>query len=426
MEQIHYDRLQETIYHEVMDNGLQVYVLPKPTFKKTYATFATKYGSVDNHFHVAGGKETTVPDGIAHFLEHKMFEEPEGDIFATFASNGASANAFTSFDQTVYLFSATENIETNLSTLVDFVQRPYFTDENVEKEKGIIGQEINMYADNPDWRVYFGLIEAMYSKHPVRIDIAGTVESISTITKETLYTCYNAFYHPSNMLLFVVGGVDPEKVFSLIRANQKGKTYGKQGEIKRIFEDEPEQVATKRLESKLAVSMPKIMFGFKEKVEDLTGEASLKRDLITKLMLDLLVGSSTSLYQKLYDEELISDSFGHEFNSSQQYAFSAMGGDTKDPDLLLKRIKEEVDLILKSGFAEKDFERARKKKIGGYLRMLNSPESIAHEFTRYQFRGGDLFEVLPMYESITLAEVNERLQAHVNWEQLAVSLVVSP
>lgn len=426
MEQIHYDRLQETIYHEVMDNGLQVYVLPKPTFNKTYATFATKYGSVDNHFHVAGGEETTVPDGIAHFLEHKMFEEPEGDIFATFASNGASANAFTSFDQTVYLFSATENIETNLSTLVDFVQRPYFTDENVEKEKGIIGQEINMYADNPDWRVYFGLIEAMYSKHPVRIDIAGTVESISTITKETLYTCYNAFYHPSNMLLFVVGGVDPEKVFSLIRSNQKGKTYGKQGEIKRIFEDEPEQVATKRLESKLAVSMPKIMFGFKEKVDDLTGEASLKRDLITKLMLDLLVGSSTALYQKLYDEELISDSFGHEFNSSPQYAFSAMGGDTKDPDLLLKRIKEEIDLILKSGFAEKDFERARKKKIGGYLRMLNSPESIAHEFTRYQFRGGDLFEVLPMYESITLAEVNERLQAHVNWEQLAVSLVVSP
>jgi predicted Zn-dependent peptidase len=228
------------------------------------------------------------------------------------------------------------------------------------------------------------------------------------------------------MLLFVVGGVDPEKVFSLIRSNQQGKSYGKQGEIKRIFEEEPEQVATKRLESKLAVSMPKIMFGFKEKVDGLTGEAALKRDLATKLMLDLLVGSSTALYQKLYDEELISDSFGHEFNSSEQYAFSAMGGDTKDPDLLLKRIKEEVDQILKSGFADKDFERARKKKIGGYLRMLNSPESIAHEFTRYQFRGGDLFEVLPIYESITLAEVNERLHAHVNWEQLAVSLVVSP
>lgn len=426
MEQIHYDRLQETLYHEVMDNGLQVYVLPKPAFKKTYATFATKYGSVDNHFRVGDGEETRVPDGIAHFLEHKMFEEPEGDIFATFASNGASANAFTSFDQTVYLFSATENIETNLNTLVDFVQRPYFTDENVEKEKGIIGQEINMYADNPDWRVYFGLIEAMYAKHPVHIDIAGTIESINTITKETLYTCYNSFYHPSNMLLFVVGGVEPEKVFSLIRSNQSAKSYDKQGEIERIFEDEPEEVATKRLESKLAVSIPKVMFGFKEKVDGLTGEAAVKRDLTTKLMLDLLLGSSTVLYQKLYDEELISDSFGHEFNSSPQYAFSAIGGDTKDPDLLLKRIREEIDPILKTGFAEKDFDRARKKKIGGYLRMLNSPESIAHEFTRYQFRGGDLFEVLPIYESITLEEVNERLHKHVNWDQLAVSLVVSP
>ncbi|MFF2014836.1 EF-P 5-aminopentanol modification-associated protein YfmH [Paenibacillus sp. NPDC058177] len=426
MEQLRYDKLQETLYHEVMDNGLQVYVLPKPGFRKTYATFATKYGSVDNHFRVAGGEETTVPDGIAHFLEHKMFEEPEGDIFATFASNGASANAFTSFDQTVYLFSATENIETNLSTLVDFVQRPYFTDENVEKEKGIIGQEINMYADNPDWRVYFGLIEAMYDKHPVHIDIAGTIDSISTITKETLYTCYNSFYHPSNMLLFVVGGVEPEKVFELIRSNQAGKSYDIQGDIERIFEKEPEQVATKRKESKLAVSMPKCLFGFKEKELGLSGEAAVWRDLTTKLMLDLLLGSSTALYQKLYDEELISDSFGHEFNSSPQYAFSAIGGDTKDPDLLLKRIKEEIEPLLQSGFAEKDFERARKKKIGGYLRMLNSPENIAHEFTRYEFRGGDLFEVLPLYESITLDEVNARLRSHVDWEQLAVSLVVSP
>ncbi|OKP69090.1 zinc protease [Paenibacillus sp. P3E] len=426
MEKIHYEKLQETLYHEVMDNGLQVYVLPKPAFLKTYATFATKYGSVDNHFKVAGGEETTVPDGIAHFLEHKMFEEPEGDIFATFASNGASANAFTSFDQTVYLFSATENIETNLSTLVDFVQHPYFTDENVEKEKGIIGQEINMYADNPDWRVYFGLIEAMYAKHPVHIDIAGTIESIGTITKETLYTCYNSFYHPSNMLLFIVGGVDPEKVFELIRTNQSRKDYGKQGEIERIFEEEPAQVATKVKESELAVSMPKILFGFKEKVEGLSGEEAVRHDLTTKLMLDLLLGSSTGLYQKLYDEELISDSFGHEFNSSPQYAFSAIGGDTKDPDLLLERIKDEINHVLESGFAEKDFERARKKKIGGYLRMLNSPESIAHEFTRYQFRGGDLFEVLPLYESITLEEVNTRLRSHVDWEQLAVSLVVSP
>lgn len=378
MESIHYDNLQETLYYEVMDNGLHVYVLPKPGFQKTYATFATKYGSVDNHFKVQGESETRVPDGIAHFLEHKMFEEPEGDIFAKFASNGASANAFTSFDQTVYLFSATENIHENLETLIDFVQNPYFTDQNVEKEKGIIGQEINMYQDNPDWRVYFGLIEAMYKVHPVHIDIAGTVESIGTITKEDLYTCYNAFYHPSNMLLFVVGGVDPEETMNLIRSNQARKSYDKQGSIERLFDPEPQGVEEKRRESRLAVSLPKCLFGFKEKQVGLSADEQLRRDLTTKLMMDLLFGSSTELYQKLYDEDLISDSFGHEYNSSPQYAFSAVGGDTKDPDQLLERIRTEVDKLKAAGFQASDFERARKKKMGGYLRMLNSPENIAH------------------------------------------------
>ncbi|PCL93935.1 EF-P 5-aminopentanol modification-associated protein YfmH [Paenibacillus lautus] len=426
MESIHYDNLQETLYYEVMDNGLHVYVLPKPGFQKTYATFATKYGSVDNHFKVQGESETRVPDGIAHFLEHKMFEEPEGDIFAKFASNGASANAFTSFDQTVYLFSATENIHENLETLIDFVQNPYFTDQNVEKEKGIIGQEINMYQDNPDWRVYFGLIEAMYKVHPVHIDIAGTVESIGTIAKEDLYTCYNAFYHPSNMLLFVVGGVDPEETMNLIRSNQARKSYDKQGSIERLFDPEPQGVEEKRRESRLAVSLPKCLFGFKEKQVGLSADEQLRRDLTTKLMMDLLFGSSTELYQKLYDEDLISDSFGHEYNSSPQYAFSAVGGDTKDPDQLLERIRTEVDKLKASGFQASDFERARKKKMGGYLRMLNSPENIAHEFTRYQFRGADFFNVLPVYESITLEDVNRRLQEHVDWNQLAVSIVVSP
>nr|WP_253300553.1 pitrilysin family protein [Paenibacillus lautus] len=409
-----------------MDNGLHVYVLPKPGFQKTYATFATKYGSVDNHFKVEGESETRVPDGIAHFLEHKMFEEPEGDIFAKFASNGASANAFTSFDQTVYLFSATENIHENLETLINFVQNPYFTDQNVEKEKGIIGQEINMYQDNPDWRVYFGLIEAMYKVHPVHIDIAGTVESIGTITKEDLYTCYNAFYHPSNMLLFVVGGVDPVETMNLIRSNQAGKSYEKQGSIERIFDPEPQGVEEKRRESRLAVSLPKCLFGFKEKQVGLTAEEQLRRDLTTKLMMDLLFGSSTELYQQLYDEDLISDSFGHEYNSSPQYAFSAVGGDTKDPDQLLERIRTEVNKLKATGFQASDFERARKKKMGGYLRMLNSPENIAHEFTRYQFRGADFFKVLPVYESITIDDVNHRLQEHIDWDQLAVSIVVSP
>ncbi|MNZ79768.1 putative zinc protease AlbF [compost metagenome] len=355
-----------------------------------------------------------------------MFEEPEGDIFAKFASQGASANAFTSFDQTVYLFSATENIRENLETLINFVQHPYFTDQNVDKEKGIIGQEIGMYGDNPDWRVYFGLIEAMYAVHPVRIDIAGTVESISTITKETLYTCYSSFYHPSNMLLFVVGGVDAEEVFELVRNNQAKKDYKPQGSIARLFETEPKEVHEKRKVIKLPVSLPKCLFGFKETKTGVSGKERIRHDLATKLALDLLLGSSTKLYQKLYDMDLISDSFSHEYNSNPNYAFSAIGGDTKDPDRMLEVITEEIKAVTAAGLRQEDFERARNKKIGGYLRMLNSPENIAHEFTRYRFRDGDLFEILPIYESLTLDEVNAALREHIDWEQLAVSLVVSP
>ncbi|MDO3410641.1 pitrilysin family protein [Saccharibacillus sp. CPCC 101409] len=423
MESIRYEHLQETLYYEKLDNGLSVYVLPKEGFQKTYATFSTNYGSVDNRFRVAGQDEHRVPDGIAHFLEHKVFEEPDGDVFLKFSTQGASSNAFTSFDQTVYLFSATEKIEENLETLVNFVQNPYFTDENVEKEKGIIGQEIQMYRDNPDWRVYYGLIEALYSVHPVHIDIAGTIESISEITKETLYACYNTFYHPSNMLLFVVGGVDPQRVIDQVRRNQSAKNYGPQAEIERYFDAEPEKVAQERKELNLPVSLPKCLFGFKESAPNVDGPELVKLDLTTEIMLELLLGSSTPLYQKLYDEALITDGFGGDYRATPEYAFSVIGGDTRDPELLVQRIREEAERLSQSGFDAAAFERTRKKKIGNYLRMLNSPENIAHEFTRYKFRGGDLFAVLELYEQITLDEVNARLREHIRWDRCSVSVV---
>lgn len=362
MKQIPYPHLQETLYTEKMPGGLQVFILPKAGFKKTYATFTTRYGSVDNHFQVEGREEIRVPDGIAHFLEHKMFEEPTGDIFSNFANKGASANAFTSFDRTTYLFTATEHIEDNLTTLIDFVQHPYFTDENVEKEKGIIGQEIQMYRDNPDWRSYYGLIEAMYSKHPIRIDIAGTVESISKITKGTLYECYNTFYHPSNMILFVVGGINPESIMELIRSNQAAKTFEPQGMIRRYFEQEPYEIQEKKRVIVLPVSLPKCLFGIKEMAPGVKGRELLVQELTTKLVLDYLFSSSSDLYQQLYDEGLISDSFGYEYNSTAEYAFSMVGGDTRDPGKLLDRIKEEVNKVIEKGLDEKIFERTRKRK----------------------------------------------------------------
>lgn len=426
MEKLSYPNVQETLYREVLDNGLEVIVLPKEGFNKTYATFSTKYGSVDNHFAVGNQPPVKVPDGIAHFLEHKMFEEPTGDIFATFASQGASANAFTSFDRTVYLFSATEQINANLKTLIDFVQNPYFTDANVEKEKGIIEQEINMYRDNPDWRVYFGLIDALYHEHPVHIDIAGTVESIRQIDKETLYRCYETFYHPSNMLLFVVGGVNAEEVFQLVRENQNSKSFEPQGKIERFFEKEPEAVKIARKVTELSVSLPKCMLGFKEKQTGLTGAALLQQEVTTKLMLEALIGPSSRLYQELYEKDLISDSFGHEYNSSTDYAFSVIGGDTPSPDELIKEIRTAIEAVLISGIEPSSFERSKRKKIGGYLRMLNSPEAIAGEFTRYRFRDSNMFEVLNCYENCTLDEVNARLREHFDFDQLAVSIVQRP
>ncbi|MCY9665207.1 insulinase family protein [Paenibacillus alginolyticus] len=425
MQVIPYPHLGETIYHEKLDNGLHVFVLPKDGFQKTYATFTTQFGSVDNFFQVEGKDAVQVPDGIAHFLEHKMFEEPEGDIFATFASNGASANAFTSFDRTAYLFSSTDHYLTNLTTLINFVQNPYFTDENVEKEKGIIGQEIKMYEDNADWRSYYGLIESLYAKHPIHIDIAGTVESIAEISKETLYECYNTFYHPSNMSLFVVGGVDPEEVISLVKENQAAKTFPPQGDIHRFFPEEPVEVKEARRVTLLPVSMPKCLIGFKEPAPSVSGKDLLVRELTTKLMLDVLFSSSSDIYQALYDEQLISDNFGHEYNCSEGYAFSILGGDTKDPDQLVARIREEVEKRKDPGLDEVTFERSRKKKIGNFLRMMNSPESIANEFTKYRFKDIDLFDILPVYEQITLEEVNRRFREHFDWSRLAISIVQS-
>lgn len=425
MQIIPYPHLKETLYTEKLPNGLSVFVLQKEGFQKTYATFATHYGSIDNHFQVENGEKHKVPDGIAHFLEHKMFEEPTGDIFSVFASNGASANAFTSFDRTVYLFSATEQIQESLTTLLNFVQNPYFTDANVEKEKGIIGQEIKMYQDNPDWRSYYGLIETMYHVHPVRIDIAGTVESIGQISKEMLYDCYHTFYHPSNMNLFVVGGVQPEEIINLVKQNQAGKSFKPQGEIRRYFEKEPATVKSPRKVTNLPVSLPKCLIGCKEPDQPLRGRDMLKRELATKVLLDLLFSPSSAIYQKLYDEQLISDSFGSEYNISEQYAFSVFGGDTKDPDLLIARLQQEIDEIKQKGIAAEDFERNKNKKIGAYLRLLNSPEAIANEFTKYYFKQVDFFDILEVYKELTLNDIKDRLLQHFDWNQMAVSIVRS-
>lgn len=413
MEELTFDQLKETIYHETLDNGLGVYVLPKQGFHKTFVTFTTKYGSVDNTFvPLHENKKIHVPDGIAHFLEHKMFEKEDGDVFHLFSKQGASANAFTSFTRTAYLFSATTQVKENLETLVDFVQAPYFTEQTVEKEKGIIGQEIRMYDDNPDWRLFFGVIENMYHHHPVKIDIAGTVESIARITKDLLYTCYETFYHPSNMLLFVVGPVDPGEIISLVKENQERKDYKAQPRIKRFFEEEPKEVARVKKVLEMSVATSKCMIAFKEKHPGRSGEELLKHELAVNVLLDLMFSSSSENYEALYDEGLIDDTFSFDYTEEDHFGFSMIGGDTKDPDGLEKRLLAMITEFKQQPLEEAAIERTKKKKIGSFLQALNSPEFIANQFTRYRFSDMDLFNVVPMLEQLTADELKRVLEDH--------------
>ncbi|TDU12397.1 EF-P 5-aminopentanol modification-associated protein YfmH [Bacillus subtilis] len=421
---IEYEQLQETLYHEKMSNGLDVYVLPKKGFNKTYAVFTTKYGSIDNRFVPLGKNEMVhVPDGIAHFLEHKLFEKADGDVFQDFSKQGASANAFTSFTRTAYLFSSTSNVDRNLETLIDFVQDPYFTEKTVEKEKGIIGQEINMYDDNPDWRLYFGVIENMYKEHPVRIDIAGTVESISHITKDLLYECYETFYHPSNMLLFIVGPVDPEAIISQVRENQGKKPYTDQPEIKREEVKEQEAVFRKEKEIKMNVQGPKCLVGLKSKNPFKLGKELLKHELSMNLLLEALFGKSSAQYESLYEKGYIDETFSFDFTAEYGFGFAAIGGDTPEPDQLAEDISS---MLLRAGelvTAEK-IELARKKKIGTFLKALNSPEYIANQFTRYAFLDMSLFDVVTVLEQITLEDVQNVIQEEIAADRLTVCKVV--
>ncbi|WP_175989074.1 EF-P 5-aminopentanol modification-associated protein YfmH [Bacillus sp. Marseille-Q1617] len=426
MKKISFDQIQENLYYEKMSNGLDVYILPKKGFNKTYATFTTKYGSIDNHFVPLNEEEfVKVPDGIAHFLEHKLFEKEDGDVFQQFSRQGASANAFTSFTRTAYLFSSTNNVEKNLETLIDFVQDPYFTEKTVEKEKGIIGQEITMYDDNPDWRLYFGVIQNMYKNHPVKIDIAGTIDSITPITKDMLYQCYNTFYHPSNMLLFVVGPVDPEQIMNQIRSNQESKPYEKMPEIKRQFDEEPDAVAETKQVLKMNVQSPKCLVGLKAPEPTQQGKEMLRQELSMNVFLDLLFGKSSSYYFDLYNEGLIDETFHYDYTQENGFGFVTVGGDTEKPDLLAEKLKE---LLLKakaeSLFTEEGLERTKKKKIGAFLRAVNSPEFIANQFTRYAFNEMDLFDVVPTLESLTYNDIQKVADSIISEERFTVCQVV--
>ena len=417
--------LQETLYHYRVEPGMDLYVLPRPGYQKKYAVYSTRFGSIDNCFRVEPEqKYTELPDGVAHFLEHKLFEDERGNVFDRFAALGASANAFTSFTQTSYLFSCTAKFEQNLQQLLDFVQEPYFTEKTVEKEQGIIGQEIKMYEDHPHWRVFFNLLEGLYCEHPVRNDIAGTVDSIARITPDLLYRCYNTFYHPSNMAVFIVGDLDPEQVSRQVKENFASRDYKSMGAIVRQYPAEPEKINKQRTVQELVVSEPILLLGFKDMiVGDLQGREMMRREILMELLLDILFGSSEELYNNLYREDLIDENFDAEYTAEINYGHTMIGGETRDPDQLYRRIMEAIAGINKKGISEEQFERHRRKLLGGYIRRFNSLEFIANNFLALRFKGTDLFQLPSILHEVKRQEVLTLVEENLDPDRHAVSII---
>ncbi|HFC9120858.1 TPA: M16 family metallopeptidase [Enterococcus faecium] len=418
MNKTEYEQINETLYHEVLPNGLTVYLLPKNDYHKTYGLFSTNYGSIDNEFIPYGEKEKVkVPDGIAHFLEHKLFEKEDGDVFQLFGQQGASANAFTSFTKTSYLFSTTDQVEKNLTTLIDFVQAPYFTEETVNKEKGIIGQEIQMYEDDPNWRMFFGILNNLYPTHPLHIDIAGTVESIDKITAQDLYTCYRTFYQPSNMVLFVVGKMEPEKLMKLIRENQEEKNFPPKQEIVRYFPENTKEII-KQSALEAAITRNKFVLGIKG-LDTLPQEGTelLRYKTAINLLFQMILGNTSRNYLAMYNQEIIDDSFGFEFSLDREFHFADFSGDTDEPEKAAEKIKE---IIL--GFAddpevsEMNLDLLKKKMLGQYFQSLNSIEYIANQFTQSLFGDRTLFDLPEIIDSIQMKDVMAAGEAFISEE----------
>ncbi len=414
------EELNEKYFKVVHPSGLTIYLYPKTGYRSTYAILGTNYGSIDTKFRVKGSNEVIeVPDGIAHYLEHKLFESEEGDAFSEYAKTGAIANAYTSFDFTGYLFSCSENFEESLKILLNFVQSPYFTEETVKKEQGIIGQEIRMYEDNPDWKVLFNLLNCLYHNHPVKKDIAGSIESIAEITAEQLYKCYKCFYNLNNMSICIVGNIDYKSVLNML--DELLKT-NKPVEIERIFPDEPYEVVQNRIEQHFEVSVPIFQFGFKEKS---TGKRKTSKELAeTDILLSIVASKSSPLYKHLLDENLINtSSFHYEYFEGPGYSSVIFSGESSNPDKVSEIIKNYISKIRHDGINKIDFETAKKSIYGKTISIFNSIENIASTISNISFSQNEIFEYIECLKNATIESVTNRLSEQLDCNNTALSII---
>ncbi|MCM1024511.1 MAG: insulinase family protein [Prevotella sp.] len=398
--------------------GLDIFIWKMENYSTTYALFGTKYGSINTKFKTKDEPDfITVPNGIAHYLEHKLFENEDCDVFSLYAKTGASANAYTSFDKTCYLFSCTDNVYESLEILLSFVQNPYFTEETVRKEQGIIGQEIRMYDDDANWRVFFNMLQGMYHSHPVKIDIAGTVESIAQINADLLYKCYHTFYNLNNMVLSIAGNVDEDKVLEMC---DKLLKQGGNPELETAFEDEPETVLKKEVVQKLEVATPIFNIGFKDKPEK--GIDALRAETEMDFVHNVLAGSASEFYKKLYDEGLINSTFSYEVFRGDGYFCSIFGGESRNPRLVRDRLVEEIERCKKEGLDEDMFNTIKKSYYGGLVVGLDNAESIATKMLNAGMEKLSAFDAIETVASVTFEDVTRRLQ-NMNTENVTLSVI---
>ena len=416
-------KVKEKLYIEKLENGLTVMIIPKPGIQKKYVIWGTNYGSNDNKFVVPGEeKETEVPNGVAHFLEHKLFEQENGtNSLDTLTALGVNANAYTTNDHTAYLFECTDNFYEALDELMDYVQHPYFTDENVEKEKGIIGQEIMMYDDYPDWQVYLNAMKAMYHENPIKIDITGTIETISHIDKDILYKCYNTFYNPSNMALVVAGDFEPEEILQEIK--NRLLENENQGEIKRIHTDEDDSIVQEKIEKNFEVSRPLFTIGIKDNPKD--QEEIVKKHIAIEIIMNLILGRSSDLYKNLYNEGILSGQPSLDYEFGKTYAHVLITGQSNDPEKVYQEFKMKVKKLKKEGINEQDFERIKKLIYGGYVKEYNDIQDISRMFLADYFKGINSFDYLEEIESINIKYISQILTEIFKEEQMILSIVRS-
>lgn len=410
--------IDECYYHKKHKSGLNIYIVPKK-MSTSYALFGTKFGSIDNRF-VCDGREILLPDGIAHFLEHKMFENEDGtDTFARYAKTGASANAYTTFERTCYLFSATENFYESLEILLDFVTHPYFTKETVEKEQGIIGQEIRMYDDNPGWQLYFGMLTGLYHNNTVRIDTAGTTETIAKITPELLFDAYNAFYNLENMALCICGDVCPDKVEEVCDRLLK---YVKAPDIKRIYPNEPDEIYKEFVSKRLEVAMPMFACGIKDNKWE-TGEALARKQAEYDILLDMMFGKSSDFYTRLYEDGLIDSSFSFGYEAAETFAHCEITGSSEKPEEVYRLIKEEIKKYKEKGLDRDTFERLKRASYASSLRAFNSTEDVAGDLLVHVFLGFDMLDYPSLIAEVTYEDVCKRLKNGFEDESFVLSTV---